>query len=186
MRGAGKPSFEHDLPPGSDKLREILEGPFAPERPEMELSSRLRGWGQRQDLAPEEGTRIELAVRDRHQMLTFFWFIACFMGLRESVRIGIFAARADPREASKPTPPLGASETLAMGAYFQCLGCSVNNKAYVLFEGTGSEFNSILSYNYRLSDPRKSSPRSISFLCEPHVSRRKLDSATRDLCPPQR
>ncbi|EER37420.1 conserved hypothetical protein [Histoplasma capsulatum H143] len=50
--------------------------------------------------APEEGTRIELAVRDRHQMLTFFWFIACFMGLRESVRIGIFAARADPREAS--------------------------------------------------------------------------------------
>ncbi|KAJ9213907.1 hypothetical protein DTO166G4_4518 [Paecilomyces variotii] len=42
MRGAGEPSWEHDFPPGSDMLREILEGPFPIERFEMELSARLR------------------------------------------------------------------------------------------------------------------------------------------------
>ncbi|KAI2792486.1 hypothetical protein POX_b02524 [Penicillium oxalicum] len=44
MRGAGEPSFEHDYPPGSDMLKEILEGPYPNERFEMELSLRLRGW----------------------------------------------------------------------------------------------------------------------------------------------
>lgn len=44
MRGAGEPSFEHDFPPRSDMLKEILEGPFPTERFDMELSSRLRGW----------------------------------------------------------------------------------------------------------------------------------------------
>lgn len=51
MKGAGEPSFEHDFPPGTDMLKEILEGPFPVERLEMELSSRLRGWGQPGDLA---------------------------------------------------------------------------------------------------------------------------------------
>ncbi|KAJ5240070.1 hypothetical protein N7468_004689 [Penicillium chermesinum] len=49
MKGAGEPPFEHDFPPGSDMLGEILEGPFPIERFEMELSSRLRGWEQQQD-----------------------------------------------------------------------------------------------------------------------------------------
>ncbi|KAI2791192.1 hypothetical protein POX_c04048 [Penicillium oxalicum] len=49
MRGAGEPSFEHDFPPRSDMLKEILEGPFPAERFEMELSSRLRGWENPQD-----------------------------------------------------------------------------------------------------------------------------------------
>lgn len=49
MRGAGEPSFEHDFPPQSDMLKEILEGPFPIERFEMELSSRLRGWVRLQD-----------------------------------------------------------------------------------------------------------------------------------------
>lgn len=50
MRGAGEPSWEHDFPPGSDMLKEILEGPLPIERFELELSSRLRGWEGTQDL----------------------------------------------------------------------------------------------------------------------------------------
>jgi hypothetical protein len=41
MRGAGEPVFEHDFPPGSDIVGEILEGPKAPERMEFELFNRL-------------------------------------------------------------------------------------------------------------------------------------------------
>jgi len=44
MRGAGKPVFEHDFPPGTDMMTEIREGPLAQERFELELSSRLRGF----------------------------------------------------------------------------------------------------------------------------------------------
>jgi hypothetical protein len=44
MRKAREPSFEHDFPPGTDMIKEILEGPFPAERLEMELSYRLRGW----------------------------------------------------------------------------------------------------------------------------------------------
>ncbi|KAJ5182007.1 hypothetical protein N7449_012154 [Penicillium cf. viridicatum] len=42
MRGAGEPVFEHDFPPGSDMMGEIMEGPFAAEHMELELFSRLR------------------------------------------------------------------------------------------------------------------------------------------------
>lgn len=41
MRGAGEPIFEHDFPPGSDMMGQILEGPKAAERMEFELHSRL-------------------------------------------------------------------------------------------------------------------------------------------------
>ena len=41
MRGAGEPRFEHDFPPGSDIMGEILEGPKAAERMEFELFRRL-------------------------------------------------------------------------------------------------------------------------------------------------
>ena len=41
MRGAGEPRFEHDFPPGSDMIGDILQGPKAAERMEFELSSRL-------------------------------------------------------------------------------------------------------------------------------------------------
>jgi len=41
MRGAGEPSFEHDFPPGSDIVGDILHGPKAAERMEFELFSRL-------------------------------------------------------------------------------------------------------------------------------------------------
>lgn len=49
MRGAGEPSFEHDFPPQSNMLKEILEGPFPIEQFEMELSSRLQGWERPED-----------------------------------------------------------------------------------------------------------------------------------------
>ena len=41
MRGAGEPIFEHDFPPGSDIVGQILSGPKAAERMEFEVFSRL-------------------------------------------------------------------------------------------------------------------------------------------------
>ncbi|PMD12137.1 hypothetical protein NA56DRAFT_683493 [Hyaloscypha hepaticicola] len=41
MKGAGEPVFEHDFPPGSDIVGNILEGPQAAQRMEFELFSRL-------------------------------------------------------------------------------------------------------------------------------------------------
>jgi hypothetical protein len=41
MRGAGEPVFEHDFPPGSDIMGDILRGPKAAERMEFELFGRL-------------------------------------------------------------------------------------------------------------------------------------------------
>jgi hypothetical protein len=41
MKGAGEPVFEHDFPPGSDIVGNILEGPQAAKRMEFELFSRL-------------------------------------------------------------------------------------------------------------------------------------------------
>jgi hypothetical protein len=41
MRGAGEPVFEHDFPPGSDMMGDILRGPRAVERMEFELFGRL-------------------------------------------------------------------------------------------------------------------------------------------------
>ncbi len=41
MRGAGEPRFEHDFPPGSDIVGEILEGPRPAERMEFEIFSRM-------------------------------------------------------------------------------------------------------------------------------------------------
>ncbi|KAG0133141.1 HNH endonuclease-domain-containing protein [Tuber indicum] len=43
MRGAGEPILEHDFPPGSDMVGEILAGPYAQERFELEIVARLRG-----------------------------------------------------------------------------------------------------------------------------------------------
>ena len=41
MKGAGEPVFEHDFPPGSDIVGQILSGPKAAERMEFELFGRL-------------------------------------------------------------------------------------------------------------------------------------------------
>jgi len=41
MKGAGEPVFEHDFPPGSDIMGQILHGPKAAERMEFELFDRL-------------------------------------------------------------------------------------------------------------------------------------------------
>lgn len=41
MRAAGEPRFEHDFPPGSHVMDEVLQGPKAAERMEFELFSRL-------------------------------------------------------------------------------------------------------------------------------------------------
>ena len=41
MKGAGESIYEHDFPPGSDMMGEILKGPKAAERMEFELFSRL-------------------------------------------------------------------------------------------------------------------------------------------------
>jgi hypothetical protein len=41
MKGAGEPIFEHDFPPGSDMVGEILRGPMPAERMEFELFGRL-------------------------------------------------------------------------------------------------------------------------------------------------
>ncbi|KAL0631101.1 hypothetical protein Q9L58_010035 [Maublancomyces gigas] len=43
MRGAGEPIFEHDFPPGTDRMGQIQKEPYARERLEMEFASRLRG-----------------------------------------------------------------------------------------------------------------------------------------------
>lgn len=79
MRGAGEPSWEHDFPPGSDMLREILEGPFPIERFEMELSARLQGWPTRpgldsvirRDKRPKEGIWMAQVIRDISYVLFF-------------------------------------------------------------------------------------------------------------------
>ncbi|KAG0641779.1 hypothetical protein HOY80DRAFT_1135047 [Tuber brumale] len=41
VRGAGEPIFEHDFPPGTDMVGEILAGPYAQERFELEIEARL-------------------------------------------------------------------------------------------------------------------------------------------------
>lgn len=41
VRGAGEPVFEHDFPPGTDMVGEILAGPYGKERFEIELQNRL-------------------------------------------------------------------------------------------------------------------------------------------------
>lgn len=41
MKAAGSPTFEHDFPPGSDTMGEIMEAPIAAERMEVELFGRL-------------------------------------------------------------------------------------------------------------------------------------------------
>ena len=41
MKGAGEPVFEHDFPPGSDIVGDILRGPRSTERMEAELFGRL-------------------------------------------------------------------------------------------------------------------------------------------------
>jgi hypothetical protein len=41
MKGTGEPIFEHDFPPSSDIVGDILRGPKAAERMEYELFSRL-------------------------------------------------------------------------------------------------------------------------------------------------
>ena len=43
MRGVGEPIFEHDFPPGTDMMDEILAGPNGKQRFEFEMASRLRG-----------------------------------------------------------------------------------------------------------------------------------------------
>ena len=52
MRGAGEPLFEHDFPPGSDLVGNILHGPKAAERMEFELFNRL---GAQVELFPAAG-----------------------------------------------------------------------------------------------------------------------------------
>jgi len=42
VRGAGEPIFEHDFPPGTDMVGEILAGPYARERFKLEIAARLR------------------------------------------------------------------------------------------------------------------------------------------------
>lgn len=41
VKGAGEPIFEHDFPPGSDQIGEILSGPKAAERMQYELFHRF-------------------------------------------------------------------------------------------------------------------------------------------------
>jgi hypothetical protein len=41
MRGGGEPMFEHDFPPGSDMIGQIVHGPKPAERMEFELFNRL-------------------------------------------------------------------------------------------------------------------------------------------------
>jgi len=43
MRWPGEPILEHDFPPGTVIMREILAGPYAQERFELEMVVRLRG-----------------------------------------------------------------------------------------------------------------------------------------------
>lgn len=44
VRRSGEPIFEHDFPPGSDMMSEILDTPYGKERLELELAARLRGF----------------------------------------------------------------------------------------------------------------------------------------------
>lgn len=53
MKGAGEPMFEHDFPPGSDMMGQILRGPKAAERMEFELFNRL---GAQIELFPAPGS----------------------------------------------------------------------------------------------------------------------------------
>lgn len=41
MKGAGAPTFEYDLPPGSDIVGDILKGPKTAKRMKFEVFSRL-------------------------------------------------------------------------------------------------------------------------------------------------
>ncbi|KAG0636523.1 hypothetical protein HOY80DRAFT_977166 [Tuber brumale] len=43
VRGAGEPTFEHDFPLGTDMVGEILAVPYARERFELEIATRLEG-----------------------------------------------------------------------------------------------------------------------------------------------
>jgi hypothetical protein len=45
VKGAGEPCFEHDFPPGTDMMGEIMSGPKAGERMEFELFSRFNAAG---------------------------------------------------------------------------------------------------------------------------------------------
>jgi len=45
MKGPGEPCFEHDFPPGTDMMGEIMSGPKGGERMEFELFSRLNAAG---------------------------------------------------------------------------------------------------------------------------------------------
>ena len=47
VKGLGEPHLEHDFPPGSDIMTEIMNGPKAEERMEYELFSRLNAIGSR-------------------------------------------------------------------------------------------------------------------------------------------
>lgn len=49
MKEAGEPIFEHDFPPGTDMVKEILQGPVPAERMELELFSRLQSTPQEDD-----------------------------------------------------------------------------------------------------------------------------------------
>jgi len=42
VRGAGEPILEHDIPPGTGMVGEILAGPYARERFELQIAARLR------------------------------------------------------------------------------------------------------------------------------------------------
>ena len=42
VRRAGEPILEHDIPPGTDMVGEILAGPYARERFELQIAARLR------------------------------------------------------------------------------------------------------------------------------------------------
>ncbi|KAJ9486090.1 hypothetical protein VN97_g7259 [Penicillium thymicola] len=49
MKGAGEPIFEHDVPLGTDMVKEILQGPDPAQRMELELFSRLQDIPQEDD-----------------------------------------------------------------------------------------------------------------------------------------
>jgi hypothetical protein len=58
MRGAGEPRFEHDFPPGSDIVGDILCGPRAAERMEFELFNRLAAQVEPQDVFYSGGRNV--------------------------------------------------------------------------------------------------------------------------------
>jgi len=64
MKGAGEPYFEHDFPPGSDIMGDILRGPKAAERMEFELFDRL---AHHIDICPEETqVGVDTNEEDKH------------------------------------------------------------------------------------------------------------------------